>query len=891
MIKKILASLILLLLFGVAQAHAMASAAYVNSSGGVTLLTYDGSGGFTELEVISGSDEFSDILSFNHKGQARLLRTSSSGIEIYDVTDGCKLIASNSSLTNLEVDDVAEYGDNILISGMGRGGLIIELNPENCEIVNEYNYLDSSDTNYDSCWSHHVAVVDGVIYADFYHEYDERFDDVFVTMDKLGNITGQVKDPLPDQFVISKNVLYARLYDQGQSAPKTGIYRVNGLNFEEVITDVYVYDKTPDGNGGLYYSAGDSEYDGFDCIYHWDGTNSTLVYDVTSLGLSGSFNDVLYDVNNSILYACTMEDELGDDGNPIWSWYALKPDGSGLITTLSCTADGSDEEKFVLIGNPSEVTSTEKISSKASAAYVNSGGGVTMIKLDSSGGLTSENVISAPSLSDRESIKAFNHKGQARLLHSSYSGTEIYDVTNGCKLIASNSSITPDNYYLKYGTVAEYGDNILLSGEGRGGFIIELNPETCEIVNEYNYVDSSNANYDSYWSSVIVANETIYAAFEDQEANEENDTSTKTFVTMDRLGNITNSREFNDVTNALSKGVIYVAEYSAGLYRLESDLSTSLILDNANSIREMTPDGSGGLYCVVSDTYGGHYIYHWDGTDYELIYDTDSFGLSYHLGDIDYDVNNSILYIRFFDDDNSDIWYAANPDGSGFITTTSFTTDKRNRFVIIGNPSEATSTANTPVTSENVSSAIEPVELNDDVIARLAALVGISPSEVKFITAENISAPQPPTESMIQYMKNDGYEPKYNLNVLTVSEDGYYVFLVNVPKDFIGKKVNEVKIYALGQKDFADSSVSASFFGLINGMLNYGELTNLSGRKINSLPAKILAIGMLKAGQPFSIFFAKKLLLALFTGGCVTGIGVFASIGCLAFFKVFRKKH
>ena len=144
---------------------------------------------------------------------------------------------------------------------------------------------------------------------------------------------------------------------------------------------------------------------------------------------------------------------------------------------------------------------------------------------------------------------------------------------------------------------------------------------------------------------------------------------------------------------------------------------------------------------------------------------------------------------------------------------------------------------------------------------------------------------------MIQYMKDDGYEPKYNLNVLTVSEDGYYVYLVNVPEGFVGKKVSEVKMYALGQKDFAGSSLKSSFFGLMNGILNYGELTNLTGHKIDSLPAKVLAIGILQAGQPFSVFLA-KLLVSIFTGtsGCVTGMGMFTSIGCLLMFRVFRRK-
>ena len=528
-----------------------------------------------------------------------------------------------------------------------------------------------------------------------------------------------------------------------------------------------------------------------------------------------------------------------------------------------------------------------------SAAYVSSSGAVNLISYDGSGGFTESEVISD---SSKSAIIPFNHKGQARLLRASSSGIEIYDVTNGCKLISSNSSLSLS---LRYGSVAEYGDNILLAGHGRGGFIIELNPSTCEIVNEYNYVDSSNAHYDEYWSGVLVANGTIYAGFEDEQANEESSTDNSTLVTMDKLGNITGSREFhNDWAVALSKGVIYVAveddetyaSYSAGLYRLEKNLTMSLILEGADEIKEMTPDGRGGLYA----SFAGQEIYHWDGTSPKLIYNTSSLELPDDLKDylceIYYDVNNSILYAGFKDYLTEERhWYALKSDGSGLITSDTIVAGEGNRFAVIGNPSEATSSS---LPSSLPIALIEPVTLTDDVIAKLAALVSIDKSQLKFITAANISAPQEPTQKMIDYMKNDGYEPAYKLNVLTVDENGYYVYLVNIPEEFVGKSVNDIKIYALGQKDFSSSSIKDSFWSLINGLLNYGELTSLTGKKINSLPAKVLAIGMLQAGQPFSVFLA-KLLVSILTGasgGCVTGIGLFASMSAIAIFIRLRRK-
>ena len=68
---------------------------------------------------------------------------------------------------------------------------------------------------------------------------------------------------------------------------------------------------------------------------------------------------------------------------------------------------------------------------------------------------------------------------------------------------------------------------------------------------------------------------------------------------------------------------------------------------------------------------------------------------------------------------------------------------------------------------------------------------------------------------MKQYINDDGYEPAYKLNTLTVSEDGYYVFLVNIPDEFVGKSINDIRIYALKNADFA-----ASIPGLVNGLLN-----------------------------------------------------------------------
>ena len=184
------------------------------------------------------------------------------------------------------------------------------------------------------------------------------------------------------------------------------------------------------------------------------------------------------------------------------------------------------------------------------------------------------------------------------------------------------------------------------------------------------------------------------------------------------------------------------------------------------------------------------------------------------------------------------------------------------------------------------SSTIEPVILSDDVLENLASIMSsrdVSSKDIHFITQDNLSSPAEPSDAMKNYMRNDGYNAAYKFNTVTVSDDGCYVFLVNIPDEFIGVKVSEVKLYAIN-----DSEISASFYSLINGVLNYGEITNLLGVKIDTLEKQVLAVGILQAGTPFSVYLA-KILLALLAGGCDMGLGLagFAVITSTLF--IFRK--
>lgn len=197
------------------------------------------------------------------------------------------------------------------------------------------------------------------------------------------------------------------------------------------------------------------------------------------------------------------------------------------------------------------------------------------------------------------------------------------------------------------------------------------------------------------------------------------------------------------------------------------------------------------------------------GSETSLVYDSGEDG---SIDDIIYDINNGILYANI----KGQIT-ALTPDSSGMLTV-SRTLGSHSIWTVSGNPADSSSGNNVTPSPQNQSqntplpsAVIEPAgELSQDVMNRLASLVSIDASELHLITQENISSPKEPTQSMKQYIHDDGYEAAYKLNTLTVSNDGYYVFAVNIPDELVGMKVSDVKLYALKNSDFASSKVNSS---------------------------------------------------------------------------------
>ena len=185
---------------------------------------------------------------------------------------------------------------------------------------------------------------------------------------------------------------------------------------------------------------------------------------------------------------------------------------------------------------------------------------------------------------------------------------------------------------------------------------------------------------------------------------------------------------------------------------------------------------------------------------------------------------------------------------------------------------------------------IQPTQpLTSDVLENIVQAVdGItSADEISYITSVNIGSVSDPTDEMTQTVQEDSHEIIGALNTLSVDKSGWYVMKITLSDELFeavrGMKPEELKVYAIAN---SDSQAQAA---LISGILNTWEILSLSGEKIDTIGAReLLMVGLLNAGQSFSMFLT-KLIIAFLAGGCTTGFTFAALLTTATLFII--KKH
>ena len=166
----------------------------------------------------------------------------------------------------------------------------------------------------------------------------------------------------------------------------------------------------------------------------------------------------------------------------------------------------------------------------------------------------------------------------------------------------------------------------------------------------------------------------------------------------------------------------------------------------------------------------------------------------------------------------------------------------------------------------------------DEVLPELIRNTSLdSTSNVQRLLDEQISQPREPSEETTQAISDAGYTLDYKLNSLSADRSAYYVFEITVPDEYVGMKASDFAVFLVNNDG---DQVTGSIPGIVNGFINSLEFTEVTGIKFDTLPKKILAVGLLQAGQSFSVYLG-KILLMLLAGGCSSGMS-YAGMGMIA---------
>ncbi len=198
----------------------------------------------------------------------------------------------------------------------------------------------------------------------------------------------------------------------------------------------------------------------------------------------------------------------------------------------------------------------------------------------------------------------------------------------------------------------------------------------------------------------------------------------------------------------------------------------------------------------------------------------------------------------------------------------------------------------TPIELER--GTIQPVEPDETLLEKIAETVNISADKIMFITEENISDPQEPTQAIRSELESRQNQIIGKFNTITVDTSGYYVFKVTLSDDLYeqirGVSINELNVYALFDDERpASGDIRASF---ISGLASTWELLSLNGEKLEFGVKEFLMVGFLNASTPFSVYLT-KLIIMLLLGGCDSGLGIagLAVMALGAVFFIHRMRH
>ncbi|MBQ6738963.1 MAG: hypothetical protein IJP41_11005 [Synergistaceae bacterium] len=540
-------------------------------------------------------------------------------------------------------------------------------------------------------------------------------------------------------------------------------------------------------------------------------------------------------------------------------------------------------------------------------------GHLTYFTQDSSGKFT-ETSTSSSTVQNDAMVFSFMHKGKPRIIvgesqikysygtnkatgATGYHTISIYDPSNLTTPLASRDIFSTNLFYLY--SVVPHEDNVLLAGQinpaKNTGSIIELNPETCEIVGNPYVITNTN----KFFAQLTTHNGKIYAvlAGHDEAGESSEILEMATFGTVSRT--ITTLPYTASQTLLSINGSLWIANALAfsnkdagGLYKVTDDFKYEKIA--SEDVGNVCSDGSTGLYYGVyaqnSSNIGVlRYIYHWNGTSSSKVFDVETVSEDFKdngVAPIFYDSKNNLLIAGFYyQGTRRGKILALTPDSSGNLTVSQQIDEVYTTFGVIDTSSQEKSDG-----TKTDSTLIEPLDstkIDKKTVENIANDFGVTSNAILYVESENLSSPTAPTNEIKELISNDGYEITNTPQTVSVDKTGTYISLFDIPSSMIGTKTDEAKIYFVDQN---------------NKKLDTAKIYDLNGVKAETLASKDYAVIELEKNTSYSTHIAKKVssqngtngtngtngILSGSGGGCETGIGIFGlafALGSLLIFK------